>query len=102
MRYTARIYIPVITLKWLNLTGTNTILYISVFINHSTKEAINTLPFLHSMNLTLFILLNSAPDFSLQSGLINERITFSHWHKPIVVISIKKRYIYTVKSGFVK
>ena len=32
------------------------------------------------MNLTLFILLNSASDFSLQSGLINERITFSHWH----------------------
>ena len=40
----------------------------SVFINHSTKEAINTLPFLHFMNLTLFILLNSAPDFSLQIG----------------------------------
>ena len=27
------------------------------------------------MNLTLFILLNSAPDFRLQNGLINERIT---------------------------
>ena len=23
MRYTARIYIPVVTLKWLNLTGTS-------------------------------------------------------------------------------
>ena len=64
----------------------NTILYISVFINHSTKEAINTLPFLHSMNFSLFIFLNSASDFSLQSGLINERITFSHWHKPIAAV----------------
>ena len=52
-------------------------------IKSTSEEAINTLPFLHSMNLTLFILINSAPDFSLQSGLINEHITFSHWHKPI-------------------
>ena len=34
-----------------------------------------------------FILLNSVSDFSLQGGLINERITFSHWHKPIAAVT---------------
>ena len=39
------------------------------FLTQFLKEAINTLPFLYSMNLTLF------------------RITFSHWHKPIAAVT---------------
>lgn len=50
------------------------------------------------MNLTLFILLNSASDFSLQSGLINERITFSHWHKPIAAVTPRLNHDIIVRA----
>ena len=41
------------------------------------------------MNLTLFILLNSATDFSLQSDLINDRIGDRIWKREITVTEVK-------------